>query len=35
MHVLQKTILKMLDGVFFLKDEPDSEVGLTGSFGAS
>jgi hypothetical protein len=30
--MLQKTILKMLDGVFFLKDEPESKDGPSWKF---
>jgi len=30
--MLQKTIIKMFDGVFFLKDEPDSVTGANWKF---
>lgn len=30
--MLQKTIVKLLDGVFFLKDEPESKTGPSWKF---
>jgi len=32
MRMLQKTLIKMLDGVFFLKDEPESASGPDWKF---